>query len=515
MSNKLKTIIDWSILIALALVSVLVRFPKANENFYNADATYHVLLTMKAYDETPVSVHKFLPIVSLGQPEDKFIPWGATVPDNLGNYYYTSFSPIGFVVPYLFVKLFHLPINPNSLYIFNSILYVLSMFLIVKLFFKLFDNIDKRFIMFIAGIAYLFQLEIMHGQGIVYWHQSLFQIIFISQLILFERIRKEPENIRVLICFFVLCLVAPYAEWTGFCGNFGFGVAFFFCFYKKRPNFLKYPAIIFLLTVVSFALFCLHYLAVIPASGFANALKERFMGRSILVNASFLTFASGYIVSFGLLIIFVTVFVFLIMLSGSNRKIFFKTIYERKEFLIVVCAAFSENIILRQHSIEYGYDKMKTILLISFFLLCSVSVAMRGRINRLDVIVMPVIAALVTISALNLYIYTLTYWYKWPAPYIEENQTIARELSSEYTLKNSILAHQNSTTRGYANILWNRGIYENYSIDKLVDIANEKGKRYIVMLHCDGVEGSKINYNYDYYTVYDLQTDSVMEQRFR
>jgi len=180
MSIEHKNLIYWTILIALALGSVLIRFPKANENFYNADATYHVLLTMKAYDETPISVHKFLPIVSLGQPEDKFIPWGATVPDKFGNYYYTSFSPIGFLVPYLFIKFFHLPFSHNSLYIFNSILYVMCMFLIVKLFIKLFDNIDKQFVIFIVGIAYLFQPEIMHSQGIVYWHQSLFQLIFIT-----------------------------------------------------------------------------------------------------------------------------------------------------------------------------------------------------------------------------------------------------------------------------------------------------------------------------------------------
>jgi hypothetical protein len=365
--------------------------------------------------------------------------------------------------------------------------------------------------MFIVGIAYLFQPEIMHGQGIVYWHQSLFQLIFIFQLILFEQIRKKPDNIRILICFFALCLIAPYTEWTGFVSNFGFGIAFFFCFHKKRINFLKYPAIISLLTVMSFTLFCLHYLAVIPASGFANALKERFFARNIFTNVGLLTFVTGYIVSFGLLIIFVGTFVFLMMLSKNNRKIFFRTIYERKEFLIVVCAALFENIIMKQHSVEYSYDRMKMILPISFFLLSSVSVVMEGRKNRVDVIVMPILAALVMISVVNLYIYT--YWYKWSAPYLKTNQTIARELSKEYTLENSILAHQNVPTRGYANFLWNRGIYEMCSIDTLIDIAHEKGKRYIVLFHCDrGAAGNL--YNYDHYTIYDSQTDLVTEQRW-
>lgn len=84
--------------------------------FYNSDATYHVLLTMKCYEETPVSVHKFVPLVSLGQERDKGISWGATVPDQYGNYYYTSFSAAGFAFPYLVLKAAHIPLSMGALY---------------------------------------------------------------------------------------------------------------------------------------------------------------------------------------------------------------------------------------------------------------------------------------------------------------------------------------------------------------------------------------------------------------
>ena len=111
--------------LTIALFSSLLRFPKdfQNINFTNADATYHTLLTMQAYDETDASIHHYLPIVTLGKNSDKHIPWGATIPDKYGNYYYTSFSPFGFFLPYLFCKLFSLPIEFTSLYVFNSILY--------------------------------------------------------------------------------------------------------------------------------------------------------------------------------------------------------------------------------------------------------------------------------------------------------------------------------------------------------------------------------------------------------
>ena len=95
-------------------------------NYLNADATWHTLLTIQAYDETPVSSHLFLPIVSLGEDLDKNIPWGATVSDSKGNYYYTSFSPAAYFAPWLFFKTFRLAVCEKSLYIFNTLLLSIS-----------------------------------------------------------------------------------------------------------------------------------------------------------------------------------------------------------------------------------------------------------------------------------------------------------------------------------------------------------------------------------------------------
>lgn len=155
--------------IALGFLSIMLRYPQSEtQNYTCADATMHTLLTMEAYNETPISVHKFLPIVSLGQSEDKGIPWGATIPDQYGNYYYTSFSPLGYVAPWLFVKMFNLPINKESLYLFNSILYLSCFTLLTALMLKLFgDRLPKSLIILISAL-YLFQPEILHSQGIVY-----------------------------------------------------------------------------------------------------------------------------------------------------------------------------------------------------------------------------------------------------------------------------------------------------------------------------------------------------------
>lgn len=85
-----------------------------------------IRLNIEAYNETPVYEHLFLQIVSLGGKDNKNINWGATISDKDGNYYYTSFFPAGYFLPWVFMKILRLPANEENLYIFNSVLYLLS-----------------------------------------------------------------------------------------------------------------------------------------------------------------------------------------------------------------------------------------------------------------------------------------------------------------------------------------------------------------------------------------------------
>ena len=112
--HKYTDIIKIMIFVSILVITVsFIRIKTGDELEYrNSDATYHTLLTIEAYDQTPMSKHLYLPIVSLGKSDDKWIPWGATIPDKEGNYYYTSFSPAGYYLPWLFMKIFRLPDLP-------------------------------------------------------------------------------------------------------------------------------------------------------------------------------------------------------------------------------------------------------------------------------------------------------------------------------------------------------------------------------------------------------------------
>lgn len=152
--------------ILIFISSVYLRQPDWNNKIYhNADATMHVLLTVKAMQDTPLSIHKFIPIVSLGNEADKHISWGATLPDKNGNYY-TSFGPLGFVVPYVFITALNLPINPMSLYILNSILFLLTLLVTIKVFLLVFG--DKLPVPFVVLSVPVLENWVMKQHAISY-----------------------------------------------------------------------------------------------------------------------------------------------------------------------------------------------------------------------------------------------------------------------------------------------------------------------------------------------------------
>lgn len=502
------------ILIIFVPLQMIFRAPKINnENYENSNATYQVLLTMKAYDETPVSAHKFLPIVSLGEVTDKNIPWGATITDNRGNYYYTSFSAAGFIAPYIFVKLFHLPINETSLYIFNTILSIICCILAIIIFKTVFkEKISILDSVIFNVLIYLFQIEIMHTQGIVYWHQSLFQMLFLLQVILF----LCKDNKIAMIGFFILCLINPYVEWTGYISNIGFVIAMFVeksHFVRKQKIKLKTDVFlssitIIILTILSLCMFSIHYLLVVSGKQFLNALLERFTARSLTKSgpgALLITYWQSY----GFLLLFLAILLVIVLSMKNTREEFFLNIKRNKIIWIIVSFPLLENIILMQHASAYSFDRLKGIfiLILLFFTLL---ITLRKKFSckiKFQFLISTVLLAIAFFNVFQYVNYNTSY--RWKADYLNENQMLANYLKSRFNGANSIFEQQ-SIVRGYNNLLFNRGIYEGAQDEDYLDFAVKSEKRFLVALSVD-VNKSNI-WNTDRYTgckIYDLKENTL------
>ncbi|MDR1642384.1 MAG: hypothetical protein LBT59_22060 [Clostridiales bacterium] len=476
-----------SILICLviAAISIFVRIPNfERDDFHNSDATWHVLHTLRCYDETPISIHKFLPIVTLGSPEDKGISWGATIPDQYGNYYYTSFSPAGYIAPYLFMKALHIPISLMGLYAFNSLLLVLCFAFAARLFEKLFPTINKNYLWLMTAVVYLFQPEIMQGQGITYWSQSLYQLILLIQL----NILFSPYSRKKYVAMLFLTLIGAYTEWTGYCAAIGIAL-FYLCTDKRKWQSIFKSIGIITIALLAFGLFCLHYLLVVKSSDFTSALIARFLARNVATNTPLWQLWQGYVISFGLLLAVTAIGVFFCLMTKNNRpNLFLRSLINHKWLFIIMIFALAENVIMKQHAVAYSFDRMKAVFIIMGLLYCSIEAIILSVLNADNIInsLRWVLGILSVLAAINLFRYKTinTQLFVFEKPQLAINKTIANELNEKFDRNNSVMVYDGGV-RGYLNTLFDRGIYEGRGLVQAIQIAANNGKRYAVALKSD------------------------------
>lgn len=492
-----------AVCLLMVIVAGQVKY-REHYNYLNSNATWHVLFTIQAYDETPVSVHKFLPIVSFGDEFDKEIQWAEMVSDGNGNYYYTSFSPAGFVLPYLFFKLFHLPVTEGSLYLFNTVLCCIALLLCMRLFCDLFrDRLQETYICILVTLLFAFQTEIMQGMGMVYWHQSLMQVLLAAQFLNFYHF-KEKRGFR--IAFFVICFLMPYVEWTGCIANVGFAIALFFNngLHVKGKNFL-WVFLSGLCTIGSLGVLIFHYLSVIDWNGFRQALQDRYMMRTRYAYATTFNLVWGYWKSFKTFwVILLVLFVACCIIHKGLKWI--KQWGAILPMLFVMCFPLLENLVMKEHAISYTYDRMKLVYpMLLAAVVMIVSIAQKWDSAWTKRVITVVIAG---ISIYNLCTYTKNTELLWPADYREKNERIAEECMENYH-EDSLYGMEGAAVRGYMNMLFHRGIYENVTEEELLGLAEERGAKYAVLI-TPAAEPSPDNcqcmYAVDHVTIIDVDT---------
>lgn len=483
-------------LIILVVSSSVLKFKTGEEcDYRNSDATWHTLLTIKAYDETPFKQHLFLPIVSLGRSEDKGIPWGATIPDSEGNYYYTSFSAAGFFLPWLFIKVLSLPIEEKSLYLFNSFLFLISVLLWVFLLGIIYENCKyKHQLCLIGGVLYALTPEVLHGMGIVYWHQSILQVTLLLQIIVYYQFAYKG-SVKSKCLFYILALINPYIEWTGYIANMGFAVAEITINYKNGWSIaLKKAGLLGLITIVSFVIFSAQYLLRVDFWTFVYALKNRFMSRNITTTVLLTDLFGSYFKSFLYLWLFLIVVLIWCFVQDKKLEIDYGIIILLLAFPIV------ENIIMKQHALVYTYDRMKASFVL-IFIICEICRNILEK-NIEKNVIGGLIALSLCISTYNLLSYLNDTTYVWRTNYKVNNRVLANYITKEYP---DALYASRTIVRGYMNLLFDRGIYECLSAENAIKKALKLGKTETVFINTETINGES----------YKIETITIFNNKFK
>lgn len=530
MKTSTKDKIYIGFLVILLLFGIYMRrYQEDSLDFHNSDAPYHIVLTMMAYAETPSSEHFFLPIVTMGEEVDKYISWGPGVADEEGrNTYYTSFGPMAFFIPYVIFTLFGMSYSVNSLYLFNSFLYLLTFWLSYRLLVVLFSkHFSKVNLLFLASF-YAFSPEILHGMGLCYWAHSLSQVAILAQILCYHHLREAKIGSKSHkyygLGFLTISLIFPYLEWTGYLAN---GIMALLVAFDPKISFLSPEkeekwkrqikgrcinwvnfCLLVGVTVLALVLFALHYQLVIDVPSSLWHIYLRYSGRNISSGYPLSNLWLEYFYSFPQLVALNGTFLVLVLSFSKARTVLWQLTKKYAYVLLYFLFIMVENVIMLGHAIDYSFDRMKLVfLLVTFFVILLIALKESELLPSFEKL--PLLCLLS--GMVGLFYYETAAVFTWEIDYGAENRVLVQELQSILPEEEEYLLFQTIKARGYSTFLFEKGIYEeSYTMEEMTDICREKNVLYWVELY--GSSGKWNKHKYTGFDVIDAETGDVIER---
>ncbi len=269
------------LLVLVFIISVAVRFPVINNHLsmHHGWVTAHTLLTLQTWNDGGIFNYHAAPVYTPQNEGDKFIPALAGITDVKGDSYYVSYPPLGFYVPYFFIKLFFLQPTILSLIIFNLLLHFLSAFFIYKIVKRLLKNISSsEFAPIIAFVIYLFTPATLWFQCNVYFVDMLEQFLWIATFYVSLKL-IDVENKKNIFLFTVLLFACCYTEWMGL-----FYAFMAFTYFGIKSICKKQIPVISLICVgvvlMSIGLFVLQYSQISGFHSLIESLTSKYKTRS-------------------------------------------------------------------------------------------------------------------------------------------------------------------------------------------------------------------------------------------
>lgn len=392
------------VVVALSfMVTVVWRVNSYSPNLdvTNIDASYHALLTMKSLQQGDGGEHLFLPIVTLTEDNaEKYISWGSTIPDGKGNYYYTSFPQLGFVVPLLLLNMFHAEITIVNLMYINFLIEAVTIVLLMILVFRIScdlkstSTVSAIYFAGLIAVAYMFSLEVFYSQGLIYWAQSLMQPILIGQVLSVYAIvmSTRPRAYRVLILG-LLILAGTLVEWTGYISAAGIAAYFIYHAVKsKHFSYITYALVVSCSALIGLVAYIVPFIINTSFNEYIAVSLQRFTARNAAasVGPTFEQLILSYFESFGPFIVVVAIGVAILYVDKSSWILFRAAVRRHRYLLLLAALPLLENLIMKQHAYQYSFDRLKLFIPLAI-LFAIIYVSARSKRIRLVLTIMIVL----------------------------------------------------------------------------------------------------------------------------
>ena len=460
-SKAFKPAGTWSgmlLIAALFLASFGLRLPHLRDGagMENLEASYHVLLTMTAMDQSPAAEHHYLPTVSLGQANDKGIAWGVAIPTKAGHEIYTSFLPAGFLVPLTTLKLAGADLSVRNLALFNGMLGLAGALLAFALALRVAEmlapgrTLNQRDSL-LATLPILFSAQALQSTGLIYWHQCLYQLILLATCHSWLSLASPSsgQSKRAATGLIVLAFIGPFFDWTALLVNAAIFLLLATGFASDRRR-LGLAAAVAGVTVLSLATTIAHFASLIGAEQFLNTSASRFGARSSTQAVHLLPW--GYVKSYGL---------FLVVFAAAALPVWRRLTKPWPDrgsravagLAVVLVAACFENLILYQHASQFAFDRFKFAIALGMVIV--VALPQLDRRKRQWMIGTICAAALVGILT---YIAELRFYAPW-SPIYASNEQLRGQIDKLVDRRCAVFT-SDAHVRGYTNLWLMRGVHE-------------------------------------------------------
>ena len=496
MSRKLASPYYWTGLlsvIALFALAIFIRLPDYKEGVgqRNLEASYHVLLTLNAFDQTPAAQHHFLPTISLGSPQDKNIPWGSTLPTPHGDYVYTSFFSGGFVVPYVALKAVGADLTLHNLALFNGVLGLVATALLFTLAMQTARTLamspkQAAFPAVLACLPNIFSAQSLECTGLIYWHQMSYQLILIGfayamlQVMRRSLLGEDARGWKALLL--VLAFVGPMFDWTAMVVDGGTAVYLFWRHRQRRDLRMLSLALAGALVAALLVIF-IHYASMVGVEPFLKNQARRFRARNMAAKADANDFDPlhiGYMRSYGtFLLIFAAA-----ALAGLPKLISAKAephAAALRMVLIVAAFAMFENIALMEHAAQFAFDRLKFTVIYALMFVAGWQALARSARPRLAHGLMAAASLLACVLGWQTYRHQLATYSGWQQIHAD-NLALRDKLDTLINRRCAVFA-SDTPVRGYTNLLFMRGVRENVLPAEFDALAATKPACGAVYLH--------------------------------
>ena len=386
MKNSKINITTVLLLITLFAISTIIRLPNINRPLgaNHEWLTAHTLRVQQIWYEEGAWKHKFNPIMNFGNPTDKNIDNTHTSPqisDEHGDFYYISYPPFVYILPYLIFKLFSIYPDVLPLQIFNLVIQLISAFFI----FLIVRDLTKKYYLdrlnypaILGFIIYTFSSATLWLHSNAFFADMLIQPLFIIGIYIFQKIttKEQVGNLDYWLLGLTTFLMI-YTEWLGVL--FAFSIFIYCLFDIKKPGSKKILLTTITSSVLSLTLIIWQYSQISGLNAFLKALTNRYFLRSGLTSntdfglsyttpLSWINLMVSYI--WGYAAIFIITFILLSFYLIYKFQIKEKIKIEKQEmliFYIILSPILLHHFLLFNFTVIHDFALLKDSIFIAIF----------------------------------------------------------------------------------------------------------------------------------------------------